>query len=58
MKTFTATKTIELLYTIEAQSSEEALQIASELGDEHAFQSTILEVIDESNEEYEASIKE
>jgi len=58
MTTFTVTKTIEYIYTIEAKSAEDARLFAFVRSEDEAFQSTLIDVIAESDEEYETSIKE
>ena len=57
MTTFTVTKTVQYIYTIEAESAENAELFATVRSEAQAFQASLLEVSAESNEEYEASIK-
>jgi len=57
MQTYTVTKTVEYIYTIEAESAENAELFATVRSEAQAFQASLLEVSAESNEEYEASIK-
>ena len=57
MKTFTVTKTVEYIYTIEAKNAEDAELFASLRSEAQAFQATLLDVNAESDEEYQASIE-
>ena len=57
MTTFTVTKTVEYIYTIEAATAEDAELFAMVRSEDQAFQATLLDVSAESDEEYEASIK-
>ena len=57
MKTYTVTKTVEYLYTIEAESEDQAEQLASDYGTIEASQWTILDIAAESSEDYEESIE-
>ena len=57
MQTFTVIKTVEYQYTIEAESVEAAEKLAIDYGTIEANQWTNLDIVAESNEEYEASIK-
>jgi hypothetical protein len=57
MQTYTVTKTVQYIYTIEAESAENAELFATVRSEEQAFQASLLDVSAESNEEYEASIK-
>jgi hypothetical protein len=56
MNTYTVKKTVEYIYTIEAQNAKDAELFASVKAENLAFQSTLLDVSAESDEEYEASI--
>lgn len=44
MKTFTVTKTVEYIYTIEAKNAEDAELFASLRSEAQAFQATLLDV--------------
>jgi hypothetical protein len=57
MKTFTVTKTVEYIYTIEAKTAEDAELFASLRSEAQAFQATLLDVSAESDDEYQASIE-
>ena len=57
MQTYTVTKTVEYFYTIEADTAEQAEKLVSNFGTIEANQWTILDIVAESNEEYEASIE-
>jgi len=57
MQTYTVTKTVQYIYTIEAESAENAELFATVRSEAQAFQASLLDVSAESNEEYEASIK-
>ena len=58
MTTFTVTKTVEYIYTIEAATAEDAELFATVRSEDQAFQATLLDVSAESDEEYQLSIKE
>ena len=58
MTTFTVTKTVEYIYTIEAATAEDAELFATVRSEDQAFQATLLDVNAESDEEYQTSIKE
>lgn len=57
MPIFTVKKTVEYIYTIEAKNADDAELFATVRAENLAFQSTLLDVIAESNDEYEASIE-
>ena len=57
MQTYTVTKTVEYFYTIEADTAEQAEKLVSNFGTIETNQWTILDIVAESNEEYEASIE-
>lgn len=57
MPFFTVTKTVEYVYTIEAANADDAILFASVRAENLAFQSTLLDVVAESDDEYEASMK-
>jgi hypothetical protein len=58
MQTYTVTKTVQYIYTIEAESAENAELFATVRSEEQAFQASLLDVSAESNEEYEASLED
>jgi hypothetical protein len=58
MTTYTVTKTVEYIYTIEAATAEDAELFATVRSEDQAFQATLLDVNAESDEEYQTSIKE
>jgi hypothetical protein len=57
MKTYTVTKTVQYIYTIEAANAQDAELFASVRSEDQAFQASLLDVSAESDEEYEASIE-
>ena len=57
MQTYTVTKTVQYIYTIEAESAEDAELFAMVRSEDQAFKVTLLDVSAESDEEYEASVK-
>ena len=57
MTTFTVTKTVEYIYTIEAKTAKDAELFAIVRSEAQAFQATLLDVSAESDEEYQASIE-
>jgi hypothetical protein len=56
MATFTVTKTVQYIYTIDAKSHGDAEKIAAFLTPDEADQWTILELCAESDADYAASI--
>jgi hypothetical protein len=57
MTTYTVTKVVEYMYTIEASSAEDAELFATVRSEDQAYQASLIEVSAESNDEYELSIK-
>lgn len=57
MKTYTVRKTVEYIYTIEAQNADDAELFATVQSENLAFQATLLDVSAESDDEYQSSIK-
>ena len=57
MTTYTVTKTIEYIYTIEAKNAEDAELFATVRSENQAFQSSLIDVSAESDEEYQLSIE-
>ena len=57
MKTYYVTKTVEMLFTVQANNADEAERMMLDSYESEADSSTILSIVAESNEEYEASIK-
>lgn len=57
MTTYTVTKTVEYLYTIEAKTAEDAELFATVRSEDQAFQASLIDVSAESDEEYQLSIK-
>lgn len=57
MTTYTVTKTVEYLYTIEAKTAEDAELFATVRSENQAFQASLIDVSAESDEEYQLSIK-
>lgn len=57
MTTYTVTKTIEYIYTIEAKTAEDAELFATVRSENQAFQSSLIDVSAESDEEYQLSIE-
>jgi hypothetical protein len=57
MTTFTVTKTVEYIYTIEAASAADAELFATVRSEDQAFQASLIDVSAESDEEYQASIE-
>ena len=58
MQTYTVTKTVQYIYTIEAESAENAELFATVRSEAQAFQASLLDVSAESNEEYEANLND
>jgi hypothetical protein len=57
MQTYTVTKTVEYQYTVVAESVEAAEKLAVNYGTIEANQWTNLDIVAESNEEYEQSLE-
>jgi hypothetical protein len=57
MTTYTVTKTIEYIYTIEAKTAKDAELFATVRSENQAFQSSLIDVSAESDEEYQLSIE-
>lgn len=57
MPTFTVTKIVEYIYTIEAKTAWDAELFASVRSEDQAFQASQVSVWAESNDEFEASIR-
>jgi hypothetical protein len=57
MTTYTVTKTVEYIYTIEAANASDAELFASVRSEDQAFQASLIHVSAESDEEYQASIQ-
>ena len=57
MTTYTVTKTIEYIYTIEAKTAEDAELFATVRSENQAFQCSFIDVSAESDEEYQLSIE-
>ncbi len=57
MATFTVTKTVEYIYTIEAKTAQDAELFATVRSEALADQATLLDVNAESDQEYESSIR-
>jgi len=57
MATFTVTKTVQYIYTIEAANANDAELFATVKSEALADQASLLDVSAESDQEYEASIK-
>ena len=56
MATFTVTKTVEYIYTIEAKTAQDAELFATVRSEALADQATLLDVVAESEADYAASI--
>jgi hypothetical protein len=57
MATFTVTKTVQYIYTIEAANANDAELFATVKSEALADQASLLDVSAESDQEYEASIR-
>jgi hypothetical protein len=57
MATFTVTKTVQYIYTIEAANANDAELFATVKSEALADQASLLDVNAESDQEYEASIR-
>jgi hypothetical protein len=57
MATFTVTKTVQYIYTIEAANANDAELFAAVKSEALADQASLLDVNAESDQEYEASIR-
>jgi len=57
MATFTVTKTVQYIYTIEAANADDAELFATVKSEALADQASLLDVNAESDQEYEASIR-
>jgi hypothetical protein len=57
MQTFTVLKTVEYLYTVEAESADEAERLVNDYGTIEANHWTVLDISAESDDEYESSIE-
>lgn len=57
MTTYTVTKIVEYLYTIEAKTAEDAELFAIVRSENQAFQASLIDVSAESDEEYQLSIE-
>jgi hypothetical protein len=57
MKTFFVTKTVKMLFTIEADDADHAERLISDFYESEADCSTIVDIVAESDDEYESSIE-
>jgi hypothetical protein len=58
MKTYFVTKTVQMLFTIQANNADHAERIIQDYYESEADSSTILNIVAESSEEYEANLSD
>ena len=58
MKTYFVTKTVQMLFTIQANDADHAERIIQDYYESEADSSTILNIVAESSEEYEANLND
>jgi hypothetical protein len=58
MQTYFVTKTVQMLFTIQANDADHAERIIQDYYESEADSSTILNIVAESSEEYEANLND
>jgi hypothetical protein len=58
MKTYFVTKTVQMLFTIQANDADHAERITQDYYESEADSSIILNIVAESSEEYEANLND
>ena len=58
MKTYFVTKTVKMLFTIEANDATHAERLISDYYESEADSVTVLDIVAESSDEYEASLND